>query len=259
MIAAALLLLAAQPGAESAPPPPPAVAAPATFAPPTGQPMTYRVTMRRVARDGSLASYTLVYALEWQRAGRGLQLTATLRTIESDARPELAQALTRLLQPLVGQDTTYLVAPDGSSVDLVDPEGVWQRVVAKMEALGTGAAQPEARQMASLLASLPPAEREKLITAHIRALVAPANGAIPHEASADVSIGQEGGLRTITRVERTEIAAGAAAQPLEIDTRWTVDGTTGLVMGEKRQSWTTGADGKRTLVEERERALTAVR
>lgn len=257
MIEAALLLMLA---AEPAAPPPPAVliAAPARFAPPLGQPMTYRVTTRRLARDGSMASYTLVYALQWDRVGRGIQLLATLQRVESDARPELAAKVGQMLQPLVGQAVTYLVAPDGSRVDLVDPDGLWQRILGGTHDLGAGAAQPQARQVASILAALPAAERDRLATSDIRALVAAAS-AIPRTATTEVSIRQDGSLQTTVKHEAGEVVGGVATQPLAVEMSWTVDTATGLVIAERRQSFVSGPEGDKRLVEERIRALDATR
>src|SRR3546814_11194067 len=73
------------------------------FAPPLGEPLSWQVTMRRLGRDGSLIGFSSVYRLQWSRLGRGYRLDATLLRIESDARPELVQALTAVLQPLIGQ------------------------------------------------------------------------------------------------------------------------------------------------------------
>lgn len=263
MIGPALLLLAAQP-LPSAPqsfvpsPAAPSVAAPAQFAPPTDRPMVYRVTTRRRARDGSMASYTLVYDLQWSRAGRGVRLVATLRAIESDAAPQVARAVTGMLGPLVGQPVTYLIASDGSGITLVDPEALWQQVLGRAHDLGASAAQGEAKQMAGLLAALPPAEREKLATADVRALVAAANPAIEH-GSPGLSAGQTGTLRTVTKSETAAVKAGAEGkEPIEIDTAWTIDTTTGLVVNERRRTWIAAAgSGDRTLVEERIRALAA--
>ncbi|MDO9337638.1 MAG: hypothetical protein Q7T61_14675 [Caulobacter sp.] len=256
----ALLLLAAQPAPPPDPSQGPAAAAPHfQFAPPVGRPMTYRVTTRRIGRDASLISFTLVYALQWERAGRGFQLSATLQRIDSDAAPDVTRAVTLLLQPLVGEATTYLVAADGSQVDLVDPEGLWERVTARMQAMGAAAGRPEAKQVAQLVAALPAAERDRLASADIRALVAPANRAIPAAStsfSATVSTMPSATLRTITQVEHDAVPAGAAGQPLEIESLWTIDTATGLVMRDQRQSWITAADGgERTLVEDRSRAL----
>lgn len=258
MIGAALLLLVAEP--LPAPPPVAPAAMSSRFAPPLDQPMTYRVTSRRLARDGTLASYTLVYALRWGRVGRGVQLAATLRRIESDARPELVQALTGLLRPLIGQTMTYLVASDGGSVDLIDPDAQWARVLGDVEAMGAKAAQGEAKQMAGLLASLPPAERAKLATADIRALVAPANPAIPvtTDRAAGVAVEQDGVRRAVTKVEQSAIEGTAPAlqKRIEITTSWTIDTATGLVLGEHQETWMTGADGVgRRLVEARARDL----
>jgi hypothetical protein len=259
-IGGALLLLAAQPLPSPAPGDVPAAAtAHFQFAPPVGQPMTYRVTTRRIGRDGSLINFSLVYALQWQRVGRGYRLEAVLQRIDSDARPEVTRALSLMLQPLVGEATAYLVAPDGRQIDLVDPEGLWERVTARIEAAGVKAGRPEARQLAQLIAALPAAERDRLATADIRALVAPANSAIPVSALADgasVSMMHDGALQTIAKVERDSAAVGSTARPLEIDNLWTVDTATGLVMREQRQSWIVEAEGDgRTLVEERVRAL----
>ncbi|NIJ39259.1 hypothetical protein FHR22_004006 [Sphingopyxis panaciterrae] len=259
MIAAAglgALLLAAQIPAGPPPVSPPARVAASQFAPPLGQPMAYRVTTRRLGRDGSLISFSLVYALQWQRVGRGYQLVATLQRIDSDARPEVTRALTAVLQPLVGEPMTYLVAPDGSRIDLVDAEALWDRAMARTEALGAAAGQAEAKQMAALIAALPVGQRSEMATADIRALVAPANAAIPASGGASVSIRQDGAMQSVALVEHVQLAAGQGGNPLEIDNLWTIDTATGLVVREQRQSWIIepGSDA-RTLVEERVRAL----
>ena len=259
----ALLLLAAQSLQSSAPGDVPAAAAAHfQFAPPVGQPMTYRVTTRRIGRAGSLINFSLVYGLQWQRVGRGYRLEAVLRRIDSDARPEVTRALSLMLEPLVGEPMAYLVAPDGRRVDLVDPDALWERVTARIEAVGAKAGRPEARQLAQLIAALPAAERDRLVTADIRALVAPANDAIPLAAQADsasVSITHDGALQTIAKVERDSAPVADTPKPLEIDNLWTVDTTTGLVTREQRLSWIVEAEGDgRTLVEERVRALEIV-
>lgn len=256
----ALLLLAAQPMLAAAPGD---VSTGATthfqFAPPVGRPMTYRVTTRRIGREGALINFSLVYALQWQRVGRGYRLEAVLQRIDSDARPEVTRALSLMLEPLVGEPMAYLVAPDGRRVDLVDPDGLWARVTARIEAVGAKAGRPEARQLAQLVSALPATERDRLASADIRALVAPANSAIPVAAQADgasVSIKHDGALQTIAEVERDTAPVAGAGKPLEIDNLWTVDTVTGLVMREQRQSWIVEAEGDaRTLVEERVRAL----
>lgn len=256
MIGAALLLLAAEP-AIATPPPAVPVAAATGFAPPVDQPMIYRVTTRRLSRDGSIASYVQTYTLQWERVGRGVQLVATLNKVESDARPELAQAFGRLLQPLVDQPITFLVASDGRRVDLVDPEGLWQRVIAQAQTMAAAAEQPEAKQLAQMLAALPPEEREKLATSDVRALVAPANAEIPVPPATGVTVRQDGNLRMITRTEKSYVASGAGGmRPIEVDASWTVDTATGLLVGERRQSWVAEPDGSgRKLVEEHVRTL----
>lgn len=254
----ALLLLAAQP----LPPPGDGPATTIThflFAPPLDRPMIYRVTTRRIDRDGALINFSLVYALQWERLGRGYRLEAVLQRIESGARPEVTRALALMLEPMVGQETAYLVAADGRRVDLVDPDGLWERVIARIEAAGAQGGRPEAKQLAQLVAALPAAERDRLATADIRALVAPANGDIPirtQDAGASVSMRHDGTKQTIAKVEHALAAIGAAERPLEIDTLWTVDTATGLVVREQRQSWIVEPDGDgRTLVEERVRAI----
>ncbi len=253
------LLLLAQPLPAALPGDAPAAAsAHIRFAPPVGVPMTYRVTTRRIGRDGALINFALVYTLEWRSVGRGFRLDAVLQRIDSDARPDVTRALSMMLQPLVGEAMAYLVAPDGSRIDLVDPEQLWARVTARIETTGAGAGRPEARRMAELIAALPAAERDRIATADIRALIAPANHAIPARAPADgasVSIAHDGALQTIARVEQAVAPVGGAEQPLAIDNLWTIDTATGLVMRERRQSWVVEADGGRTLVEERVRAL----
>lgn len=256
MIAAALLLMAGQAGPASLPAPPVTAAAPLVFAPPPG-PMHYHVTTRRLSRDGTMASYTLDYLLQWERAGRGIRLVATLQRTGSDARPELARAFAGLMQPLVGEPVAYLVAADGSSIDLVDPDGLWARVMAQTEAMAAAADQPEAKRAAQLLAALSPADRERLATADIRALVAPANSDIPAVPGEGVSVRQDGALRTIARTEQGDLAARTgAAQRVEVERHWTVDTATGLLVAERRQSWLTGAaGGECRLAEEQIRVL----
>jgi hypothetical protein len=245
----ALLLLAPEASLAQGP----EAAAAQVFAPPLGEPMTYRVTTRRVSRGGTLISFALVYALQWQGAGRGYRLDTVLRHIESDARPELVGKLTALFQPLVGETVSYLIDAGGRNVALADPAQLWARVGQRTQDMAAAATTPEARQIAALLAALPEAEREKMIAADIRALVAPANASIPAAEGGGVTIGQEGRNRSVAKSERAELASGA----LDIDTLWTVDTATGLVLTERRQSWTRepGTDA-RTLVEERIRALT---
>lgn len=232
------------------------------FAPPVGQPMAYRVTTRRIGRDGTLINFSIVYALQWDRLGRGYRLQAVLQRIESDARPEVTRALTLMLEPMVGQQMAYLVAADGSRVDLVDPDGLWERVTARIEAAGAEGKRPEAKRLAQLVAALPAAERDRLATADIRALIAAANGDIPvttHDGGASVSMRHDGTRQTFAKVERDSATVGNTDRPLEIDNLWTVDTATGLVVREQRQSWIVEPDGDgRTLVEERVRAIEAV-
>lgn len=236
---------------------PPSADAPATvsiqthFAPPIGRAMTYRVTTRRVGRDGSPVSFTLAYALQWQRLGRGYQLQAVLEAIESDAPPPVTRALTMMLQPLVGDRLAYLVPGDGSRIDLVDPEGVWARVTARIEAVGANGNREEAQRLAALIAALPDVERDRLATADLRALLVPANAILGQAVTDDAAA--DGPLRTVVRVEQD---GRAGSVPLRIDQRWTIDTTTGLVMRERRQSWVTPVSGSEpTLAEERLRVL----
>lgn len=256
----ALLLFAADPL-----PPPVEGAATAIahfhFAPPVGQPMAYRVTTRRIGRDGGMINFSLIYALQWEPLGRGYRLQAVLQRIDSDAPPEVTRALTLMLEPMVGQEVAYLVAADGSRVDMVDPDGLWERVIARIEAAGAEGGRPEAKQLAQLVAALPAAERDRLASADIRALIAPANGDIPvgaQDAGASVSMRHGGTHQTFAKIEQASAVVGAADRPLEIDNLWTVDTATGLVVREQRQSWIVEPDGDgRTLVEERVRAIEA--
>lgn len=257
---AAAMLLFTAPGMAAAEPSAPAAVGGLQFQPPVGQPMTYRVTTRRISRGGTLISFSLVYALDWQGAGRGYRLDTVLRRIESDARPELVRALTGLVRPLVGESVTYLVDAEGRSVALADPDALWARVAERTRALAAEATAPEARQVAALLASLPEAEREKLVTADIRALIAPANAAISATADDDasVSIRHDGAQLSIAKVEKGAVAAAdRGASALDIDMLWAIDKTTGLVLREQRQNWIVepGSDA-RTLAEERVRVLT---
>ena len=263
MLAGALgALLLLTPPSQAVPAPTktsPVAAAQVRFAPPVGVPLRYRVTTRRIGRDGKLIDFALVYALEWQRAGRGYRLDTVLQRIDSGAQPDVTRMLTMMLAPLVGEEVAYLVPANGSQVDLVDPGQLWERVTARMEKAGAEADRPEARQVAQLIAALPAGERDRLATADIRALIAPANDAIPTAKASDdvdISIRHDGAQRTIAKVERDSASISGKAQPLEIDNLWTVDTGTGLVMRERRQSWIVeqGGGGRR-LIEERVRAL----
>ncbi|HET6524264.1 hypothetical protein [Sphingopyxis sp.] len=263
MLAGALgALLLLTPPSQAVPAPgdaSPAAAAQVRFAPPIGVPLRYRVTTRRIGRDGKLIDFALVYALEWQRTGRGYRLDTVLQRIDSGAEPGVTRMLTMMLAPLVGEEIAYLVPADGSRIDLVDPGQLWDRVTARMEKAGGEADRPEARQLAQLIAALPAGERDRLATADIRALIAPANDAIPAAKAlydVDISIRHDGARRTIATVERDSAPIAGKAQPLEIDNLWTVDTDTGLVMRERRQSWIveSGGEGRR-LIEERVRAL----
>lgn len=240
----------------------PATAAQVRFAPPVGVPLGYRVTTRRIGRDGKLIDFALVYVLEWQRTGRGYRLDTVLQRIESGAQPDVTRMVTVMLDPLVGENIAYLVPSDGSRIDLVDPDQLWERVTTRVERAGAEAERAEARQLAQLIAALPAAERDRLATADIRALIAPANAAISAAAvsdDTDVSIHTDGARRTIARIERDSTLIAGKAQSLEIDNLWTVDTGTGLVMREHRQSWIAGPDGEgRKLIEERVRALEPV-
>jgi hypothetical protein len=221
--------------------------------------MAYRVTTRRIVRDGTMMTFARVDVLQWERAGRGYQINAVLQRIDCDAAPDVTRAVTLLLQPLVGEALTYLVAADGSRVDLVDPGGLWERVTARIESMGAASGRPEAKQLALLLGTLPAAGRDQVASADIRALVAPANSAILIAAGVDdasVSRQHNGMVQTIAKVEHDAVQAGAAERPLEIDNLWSVDAATGLVIRDWRQSWIVEANGGgRTLVEERSRAI----
>ncbi|MFC3786767.1 hypothetical protein GGR90_002684 [Sphingopyxis italica] len=256
----ALLLLTASPLAVPASSGAPAAAtAEVRFAPPVGVPLRYRVTTRRIGRDGKLIDFALVYALQWQRTGRGYRLDSVLERIDSGGEPGVTRMLMMMLDPLVGEEISYLVPPDGSRIDMVDPDQLWERVTARMEKAGAEADRPEARQLAQLIAALPAAERDRLAAADIRALIAPANDALPAIATpddGDVSIVDDGARRTIAMVERDSASVAGKAQPLEIANLWTIDTDTGLVVRERRQSWIVTADGEgRRLIEERVRAL----
>lgn len=254
-LAGALLMLALPAAALAGPATARTTAGVPVFAPPLDQPMTYRVTTRRLSREDGLISFSLVYALQWSRLGRGYRLDATLDRIESDARPQLVAALTGVLQPLVGEAVSYLVSTDGRSVELADPDGLWARVAARTEALGAKASRPEARAVAAMLAALPAEERAEMAAADIRALVAPANEALA-QSGADAGVAAGDGRRTVTRVDADGIAAAGGDRPLRIESSWTIDTATGLVVGGRQQSWLAGPKSEAlTLVEERVRTL----
>src|SRR3546814_11092967 len=76
----------------------------------------------------------------------------------------VVRAVTAMLHPLVDQPISYLIASDGRAITLVDPDALWQRVLGRAQDMGAAATPGEAKQLAGLLAALPPAEREKLAT-----------------------------------------------------------------------------------------------
>jgi hypothetical protein len=127
-------------------------------------------------------------------------------------------------------------------------------VAARTEALGAKASRPEARAFAAMLAALPPEERAAMAAADIRALVAPANDALASGDTRAVTAGD--GRRTVTRIEADALHVADRERPLRIESTWTIDEATGLVLRERRQSWLAQPQsGGRTLVEERVRAL----
>src|SRR3546814_13486549 len=81
-----------------------------------GVPLRYRVTTRRIGRDGTLIDFALVYALQWQRTGRGYRVDSVLERIDSGAEPGVTRMLTMMLDPLVGAEISYLVPPDGTRI-----------------------------------------------------------------------------------------------------------------------------------------------
>src|SRR3546814_16704928 len=89
--------------------------------------------------------------------------TTLFRSIDSGAEPGVTRMLTMMLDPLVGEEISYLVPPDGSRIDMVDPGQLWERVTARMEKAGAEADRPEARQLAQLIASLPAADDRKSV------------------------------------------------------------------------------------------------
>lgn len=251
----AMLLLAAQ-----APAPPPQGEAPqqvqADFAPPTDRPMLYRITSRRPSRDGSMISFTQVYALQWQRVGRGYLLAARLDRLESDARPELVRAFTQMMQPLIGETLTYAVSADGRQIDSADVEGLWQRVLARVQADAAQADRPEAKQAAQMIAALTPEQREQIATSDIRALVA--SGTTP-PVGADVRtvVTGDGAIGTMLWTETA--TPGGRVSPIRIEWSRSIDRATGLLVEERRRSWLTAPDGGAgTLADEHVRTLTVV-
>ena len=161
-----------------------------------------------------------------------------------------------MLDPLLDEDMAFMVAADGSRIDMIDPDRLWERVLARIAAAGAEGKRAEAQQLARVIAALPPAERDRLASADIRALLAPANGEIPAGSSAGVSIRENGSTRTVAKSGRASVALGDGERALAVEHLWTVDSATGLVVREQQQSWLVDADGDgRTLVEERIRAL----
>lgn len=256
---AAIMLAGPAAALASQPPeaPPPAVAM--QFAPPLDRPLAYHVIIRRLARDGSLAGFTLDYELQWRRAGRGYALRATLRRIASDAPPAVMRVMTGLVEPLLDQPADYLVAADGRNLTLDKADDFWARIGPAATAVGQSAKGAEAAAMTKLLLSLPPVERENLLSAHIRSLIAAAQPEIPRRASTisghRTVLTQEGDRLVISDDNRNAAVPGSAA-PLTTMSRWTIDGPTGLVVQSSVQSWVMPGDGgEKSLVEERRHEL----
>lgn len=240
----------------------PAAALPPVFAPPLGARFDYRVTSRRLGRDGMLIEFTLHYDLVWKPLGRGFGLDTMLTRIESDAPPSVRRVMTGLLEPLVGLPVSYLLSADGKSVDLVDPDTVWALATPVAARLGQASAEDGANGMAGVLLALPQAERNRLLTADVRSLIATANPAIPRAPGATVSIRQQDDRTIIVKSNAdTPLAAGGpvGAVPLTTESTWTIDDRTGLVVGATVQNWVKGPDDATpTLVEEHIRALMPV-
>ena len=245
----------------------PGAAFPAVLVPPLGERLDYRVTSRRFGRDGTLIEFVLHYDLVWQPAGRGFELKARLTRITSDAPLAVRRVTTGLMAPLIGVAVNYLVSADGSRIDLVDADHVWALAVPGAARLGQTTPQDEANAMAAVLMTLPLAERNQLLTADVRALVAQANPAIPRTAAGGppgsaISIRAQGKYTVIAKHDTaTALAASGpvGALPLTIVSTWTIDDGTGLVTRAVVQTWVKGSgDAPPTLVEEHIGALIPV-
>src|SRR3546814_16425050 len=94
--------------------------------------------------------------------------TTLFRSIDSGAEPGVTRMLTMMLDPLVGEEISYLVPPDGSRIDMVDLDQLWERVTARIEKAGAEADRPETRQLAQLIAAIPAAKSGRLANAGLR-------------------------------------------------------------------------------------------
>src|SRR3546814_12188160 len=70
---------------------------------------------------------------DWSSDVCSSDLDSVLERIDSGAERGVTRMLTMMLDPLVGEKISYLVPPDGSRIDMVDPGQLWERVTARID------------------------------------------------------------------------------------------------------------------------------
>jgi hypothetical protein len=209
------------------------------FDPPLDTPLRLNVERAQRARDGRFFSFSASYIIRFERAGRGFRLTSRLIELESDAPQRLQSVFGGMLAPMKNVDVHYLVAADGSSIDLTDGEALWETLRLVDATRAQAGPREEAGSVVSALLALSPAQREDMLSADIDALVVLAG----HRLAAGVLDGGQG-ARAITQsdavvdiVEESAAPTGDAdGNRFETRTRWRVGRSTGLLMSESSET-----------------------
>lgn len=193
------------------------------FAPPLDRPLVYRVDQRRPVA-GKASTFSAIRDLNFEKAGDGYVLVATLRAIDSDAPAAGAEPYRAALGPLVGIAMRFRLDERGRIVALDDMDGVWARVQAGVAAMLASFAPDSDRHRAAqrvqaLFASLSPDGRLALLAGEFQPIFL--------FAGSQVQDGAGRGLRTM--------AGSPLGRPVPVEGVLTVAGqdANGLDMDEK--------------------------
>lgn len=226
---------------------------PVEMAPPLDTPMTYTIVQRRLSRTGDAIEFRLDYRLLWQKMGRGFRLESTLLSIRSDAPPAIERVMGGMMRPLLDRPVSFLIDSKGTEVVQHDSDTFWAAAVRDVERWHDEPVRREAAELARLLTALPPAQRDAVMTADVRAIL-PAM--VPELRSAQ-PVAAAGTPQLSYRYRRDDVV-GAAAPGMRVarETLWSIDRATGLVTSATEQTWSREAgDDTSLLIEERVRSL----
>lgn len=211
------------------------------FAPPLGQALILDVDTVRAGRGGHDHQFRSRYRLEFASAGRGFRLTATLVETGSGAAGKSGDAAQLLLAPLVGRPVDFLIGADSSTLVLQDGDKIWREVGNAITNKAAAAPVAEGRAVGALLSTLPPAERDAMLSADIRQMLRFA-GRNWAEGGALVAKHDASDCETliVTGSDPTAKKDG----PFLVHNHWRVNRTTGLVMEQVEERWVRNDSGE---------------